>query len=378
MTKSVNSGINIFKTKVLNEEILIWIPISDFFKIRQIKSRPRIRILNRRGAIFVLKNARKSFLISMMVCLLFIVLSSGFVWDISYEGVENCNINQLLSATRKAGLTKGMPKYKLKSGYEMKNIILNNTEDICWAWVYIKGTRAVVSIRENIIPPDVFDPDTPCDIIASRSGIIKSIQTVKGRCIREENQMVAPGDVIISGTHEFENQPGYQVHAKGTVKAETQHIRWGIFKQNYCYKKYTGRKERKITLNIFGKKLPLYFRKASRFETFDSEKRQFDLKIGEHYLGIGFELETAKEYLVEKEQISYDSTVDFAEKQLEKEIARQLLPGAELIGRDLNVEKEDEETLKVTLTMDFIEEIGTEKRIDEVTNIEPKTDRTTK
>ena len=375
LNSAVNLGINIFKTKVSDEAIMVWMPAGDFLKVRRIKSRPKIRIINKRGLIFVLKNTRKSFLVGMIISILLIVLSSGFIWDISFEGVENCDVNQLYTAVKKAGLTKGMPKYKLKSGYEMKNIILNNTEDICWVWVYVKGTRAVVSVRENIIPPDVFDPDTPCDIIASRSGIIKSIQTVKGRCIKEENQMVAPGDVIISGTYEFEKQPGYQVHAKGTVRAETQHIRWGLFKQNYCYKKYTGRKERKIVLNIFGRRIPLYFKEDSRFQNSDSDNKKYDLKIGEYYIGLGVDVKTSLEYIEEKEPISYESAVDFAEKQLEKEIAGELLPGAELINRDLNVERNDEETMKVTLTMNFIEEIGTEKRIDEVTIIEPKTDR---
>ena len=60
----------------------------------------------------------------------------------------------------------------------MKNIILNNTDGVCWACVYVKGTKAVVKIRENILPPEVYSPDVPCDIIAMRNGIIKNIITI--------------------------------------------------------------------------------------------------------------------------------------------------------------------------------------------------------
>ena len=76
----------------------------------------------------------------------------------------------------------------------------------------------------------------------------------------------------------------------------------------------------------------------------------------------------------EKEPISFESTVDFAEKELEKKISNELISDAVLIDKKTETEKIDEETVKVTVTMRFIEEIGTEKRIDEVTNFEPKTD----
>ena len=55
-------------------------------------------------------------------------------------------------------------------------------------------------------------------------------------------------------------------------------------------------------------------------------------------------------------------------------LSKELLSGAELIDKNTETERIDEETVKVTVTMRFIEEIGTEKRIDEVTDFEPKTD----
>ena len=106
----------------------------------------------------------------------------------------------------------------------------------------------------------------------------------------------------------------------------------------------------------------------------EEEKKAYDLKIKDNFLGIGISVKTAKEYIEEKEPISFESTVDFAEKELEKKISKELLSGAELIDKNTETERIDEETVKVTVTMRFIEEIGTEKRIDEVTDFEPKTD----
>lgn len=308
--------------------------------------------------------------------LVILTLSSQFIWDIRYEGVENTDIEKLEEATRLAGLRPGMLKMNLKSGYEMKDIILNNTDEIAWAWVYVKGTRAVVKVRENIMAPDVFDPDVPCDIVAARSGLIKSITTIRGRCVATENQMVAPGDTIISGTYEFESQNGYQVHASGSVMAETEHIRSGVYKQAYCYKKYTGRKRHKVRIRLFSLDIPLFIKEDSGFEVCDITEKDYDLNIAGKFLGVGVSVKTLREYIEEKEPISFDAAVDFAQKELEKEISKELLFGAELLDKKTETEKIDENTVKVTVIMNFLEEIGTEKRIDEVTQVEPKTDRT--
>jgi len=373
----IRNGIEILESSLSEQVIRIKIYAKDFLRVQSLHPRCRIHILKKCGLWFLIKKTRKSLIIGAVLITLMLGLSSMFVWDIRYEGVENIDIEQLKEATRLAGIYPGMLKFRIKPGHEMKDIILNNTDNICWAWVYVKGTRVVVKVREDILPPQVFDPDVPCDIVASRSGIIKSITTVRGKCVAEENQMVAPGDVIISGTYEFENQPGYQVHSKGTVKAETEHIRSGIYKQTYCYKKYTGRERNKPTLHLFGLDIPLYFKKDVKFDVYDTDESRYDLKVKDNYLGLGISVSSAKEYVEEKEPVSFESTVEFAQRELEKEISKELLVGAELIDKKVDTEKIDEETVKVTVTMRFMEEIGTEKRIDEVKQVEPKTDRTT-
>lgn len=375
ISRIAKSRIKIFDTKAQGDEIIIKILATDFLRIKSLYPKCRIRILKKCGLGFYLKGMRKTFVIGFLLFFILIGLSSLFIWDIEYEGAENIDKAQLVSATRLAGLKRGMLKAHLKSGYEMKDIILNNTDGVCWAWVYVKGTRVTVKVRENIIPPQVFDPDIPCDIVAARSGIIKSVTTIRGRCLAEENQAVAPGDTIISGTYQFENEPGYQVHSSGSVKAQTEHIKSGVYTQNYCYKKYTGRKRRKITLCLFGKEIPLYLKENPGFSVYDQDEVRHDLKIGEFYPGYSITVKTAREYIEEKEPISLESTVDFAQKELEAQIAEELFFGAELLDKKCETERIDEETVKVTVIMNFMEEIGTEKRIDEVTVIEPKTDR---
>lgn len=373
----IKNGVKPQYVKRRGDKLLIKLGLKDFFGLRGVNARCCIHIEQKKGLPFLLKRLkkRKLFIAGGCVFLLMFALGSQFIWDIQYEGAEDCDMESLTRAVRLAGLYEGMPKCRIKSGYEMKNIILNNAEDICWAWVYVKGTRVTVSVRKSIIPPQIFDKNVPCDIIAARSGIIKRVIPYNGRAVAVENQAVAPGDTLISGQYEFENEPGYQVHASGIVEAYTEHKKSGVYKQNYCYKKYTGRKRRFVTVKLFKWEVPLYFTEKTRLDECAFSEADYDLSVMGHYTGVGIRVKTATEYTLIKEPISYELTVELARRDLEEQIAGELLSGAEKLSGECFSEKIDEETVRVTVVMNFIEKIGTEKRTEEVDFIEPKTDR---
>ena len=311
---------------------------------------------------------RKAAFITLLAFAMIGIIGSQFIWTIDFDADKGVDTEKVLAAAEIAGLKSGAFKWTLKKPEEIKNIILNHTDGICWCWVYIKGTKAIIRVRKSVIPPEIFTKDTPCDIIAARSGIIKRVITQKGRCTVSENQTVSAGDTIISGTYEFENTAGYRVHSKGIAEAYTTHKRSGIFEQKYCYKTYTGRVQRFLSLKLYKWELPLYIKSRVRFENYDSGQRCYE----NNYIGIGLQVKEAKEYEIEKEPISYDTTVEFAKNQLEMEISRELLPKAQLISKNCDVERLDDGRIKVTVTMNFIEQIGTEKRIEEAGIVEPK------
>jgi similar to stage IV sporulation protein len=156
ISRMVKNGIKILDTSASGDRIKIRIFACDFIKLRELHPGCRVRIEKKCGLCFKLKRTRKSLLIGFVIFSMLAVLSSLFVWDISYEGVEHTDIKKLQEATRMAGLYPGMLKSNIKSGYEMKDIILNNTEGITWVWVYEKGTRIIVKVRENIIMLSFF------------------------------------------------------------------------------------------------------------------------------------------------------------------------------------------------------------------------------
>lgn len=375
ISKAALSGYRISGIEYDGDEITAKMPLSDYRRIHSLPGIWKVSVKKRCGLPFFLAELTRKRAVLVILCLFVLTafIGSQFIWSIDFDADKEVNIAKIESAAGDAGLKIGAFKHGLKKPEEIKNIILNRTEGISWCWVYIKGTKAVIRVRKSFIPPEIFDESIPCDIIAMRSGIIKRVIPQKGRSTADINQAVTAGETIISGTFDFNDAKGYQVHAKGIVEAYTNHSKSGTYKQVYCYKTYTGRIQRFLTLKFYKWEIPLYIKDRIRFQDYDSIERHYDAKIGKnYYIGIGFKVNELKEYETKKEPISYETTVSFAQKELERDISHELLPGSQLISKSCDHERVDEETVRVTVTMDFVEEIGTEKRIEEVKVIEPK------
>ena len=372
ITNALKTGCKLTDIERFEDAITVKVRLSDLERMSEFDN---VEIIKKCGLPFLLSELKqkKGLFIGIIIFAFVILIGSQFIWEIDYDADKDIDFVAVQKALELSGLKVGTPKLILKKPEEIKNIVLNNTNDICWCWVYIKGTKATVRLRKNVFPPEMFDESTPCDIIAMRNGIIKRVITKKGRCIVVGNQAVTAGETIISGTFDFADANGYQVHSRGTVEAYTTHTKTGIYKQYYCYKTYTGKVQRFLTLKLYKWQIPLYIKSRERFKNYDSLERDFDAKIGKNtYIGIGFKVRELKEYETQKEPISYETAVAFAQKELERDIAFELLQPSQLISKSCDAERIDEETVRVTVTMDFTEEIGTEKRIKEVKVIEPK------
>ena len=360
-----------------DDAISVCISASEYQLIEDRENELNFTVAKMSGGRFFLNSLKRRWVLAVGVAIIFLAffVGSKFIWTIEISGASKENIPQIENALELAGIKVGAIKTRLDEPMEIKNTILANTKDIAWCWVYIKGTKAVIDIRENIIPPQIFDPDVPCDIVAAKDGIIKKIITKRGECIVDNETAVSCGDVLIKGQVSIGEEESYLTHASGICEADTFYEKEGIYKLYRNHKTYTGRKRNLLSVKLFGLSVPLYFNSETDFEFYDSEKKMYEISLGkENYLGVGLEKVSFIEYNIIKEPISAESCAEFARYELEAEIAKELLPGSVKKSSEISVDKIDEETVSVKIAMEFTEQIGTEKLIEEVTFIEPKTD----
>lgn len=286
--------------------ITLCISFSDFLKIRGIarKNRISIRIEKKSGLPVILKKYKKRYFLlgGAVLFALFMVVSSQFVWSVELGGVQNSDIDTIYKTLHEMGVYVGAPKWNIRGSTEIKNALLNRVDNITWAWVYLKGTRAVCEIYEDSIPPVRLEEGTECNIIAARDGIIKRIIATDGKKVVKAGDTVCAGDLLISGV--LLNSAGdfsALVEAGGVVEAKTWHEKTAVFKLYDEAKRPTGREKNLWTIKLFSKEIPLFCNEKHEFEDFLVVEESYELKLPkERYVGIGLLKKKILEVQVEK------------------------------------------------------------------------------
>lgn len=151
--------------------------------------------------------------ILMVVC---IVAALQFVWrvEILDAGVYESDIRTYLV---EQGIREGIAKSNV-SVTELQNNLEWRFPDVAWVQVAFRGTSLMVRVVEGIPVPEVQTEGNPGDIIASRGGIIVSVQPKAGTPVCKAGDIVQKGQVLIKG-EERGGTSGEMtlVKARGTV-----------------------------------------------------------------------------------------------------------------------------------------------------------------
>ena len=199
------------------------ISVEDFKRIKEIarKTKSRVHIIEKKGFAFIAKRyeKRKVFvLLSIGVCI-GIALLSNFVWNVEIEGLHTIAIEDMQTSLQEEGLEPG----KWKSHIQTRDIINQirlKRDDIAWMGIEIKGTNAIVKIVEADKKPEIVNEEEYCDIVATKDGVIVSVEAQNGIPAVKEGDFIKQGTILISGTIEGKYTGSRNVHAQGSVKAK--------------------------------------------------------------------------------------------------------------------------------------------------------------
>jgi len=82
-----------------------------------------------------------------------------------------------------------------------KNQIINNIrlgrDDIAWIGINIRGTNAIVQVREVVKAPEMVPEDEYTDIVSNVEGIITRISVRNGTANVEVGDIVREGDLLV-------------------------------------------------------------------------------------------------------------------------------------------------------------------------------------
>lgn len=256
----------------------------------------------------------------------------------------------------------GIVKYKfVKSNKYIENvkekILLENKDSIEWISINREGVKYVVNVTPRVISNRV-SVDKPSDIVSKKDALIKYLVVTGGSSVKEVNDVVKKGEVIISGNVvKFDEVVG-TTRSKGKVFGEVWYtVNISIPFKHVIYEK-TGETINHIYLNIFGHKFTL----IGHYITNNSINEVSTL-VDKPYLFFKLMKESKELYNYKEVNLNSESAFKEALERADKSISNKLDTNEYIIER--KVLKKDVFSSKIDIELFYrvYENIGEEKEI---------------
>lgn len=355
----MQKNIYIWNLNRLGDKIEFNISKKAFFLIRHIAFRTgiRVRILKKNGFFLLLRKLKKRKLLISVFLVFFILINilSSFVLKIEILNETDIPEEKIIAKLSEIDLKK----FSLRSNIDVKEISIalrNGFDSVAWVGVYEKGTRVVIDIKGRVKPPAIVEKNIPCNLVAKRDGIVKSLTAENGEKSVAPGQMVKKGQVLISGVLPIKNSEEKRyVHSMGSVMADTEYKKETEFKLYTYEKEYTGNTGKTVSFSAFGKKL----KKEAPSPYFNSDTETSRAVAGM----FEFTLSTYKEYTLKKTKLEKEAAEENIKKETAKEFEKEL--GKDII-KDISFEitYKDSETGLLKAVAVCTEEIAEEKEIE--------------
>lgn len=319
-----------------------------------------ICIKRKMGFPFIFKRYKKRIgvFVGIALFLAVVIISSQFIWTIDIKGNETLTRDEIISALAEIGVKTGsfMPSLDAKM---LEEKLLLSLDKLSWCAINLQGSTAFIELKERDYPPEMQTDETPCNIIAKKSGVIRKIEVYEGQSVVMEGEAVSEGTLIISGIIETKKGNTYLKHANALVLAEVEYP-YTIevpFKEQVSQK--TGNTHSRYYINLVGHRIPLWFYK--NIESCEITEQESSLSIFGAQYPIGIVKEICDEVVYVENELSLAEVKKRAKSQLAQKIEDELA-GREIVKKSFSGEQQkDKYIIKGYCTV--LEDIG---KIDEI------------
>ncbi len=340
--------------------------IADYKKLKQVarKTKSKIKIQRKKGLPFTIKKYRKRkiFGILFVVILALLIVSSNYIWNIEISGNVKITNQEILQSLEESGLKVGLSKNDIDINAVISKIRLDR-EDIAWIGITVKGTNAIVKIKEAAKAPEVIDENKFCNIVANKTGMITKINVQNGTANVKVGDIVEEGDILVNGYLEGKYTGTRYVHGAATVEAKI----WYTKKEKAMLKQQipvqTGNEEKKYSIKFKKNQINL-FKTLSKFEKYDTinENKKIIL-FSNFYLPIEVVKITNKEYVLQDVTYTNEEQIQILTEKLKKELLEEIGEQKNIVNVNVNTYSQDE-AVEVEVTYEVLENIGVEQEMN--------------
>lgn len=259
----------------------------------------------RRYLNYIYKN--RIILVSLFISIIFLFVLSKMIFsiDIIY------NDKEMVSLVQNELNKHEIKRFRFKKNYKelskiKKEILDNNKDKLEWIEIIESGTKYIVKLveRNKEIVEKSFAYQS---VVASKNAIITSIKAYNGEKVKEVNDYVKKGEIIISGTLEEPSGEIIYKKAKGIVLGEVWYKLEVDYPFYYKEEKLTGKKKEGYVINILNKRIPLL-----GYSSYHTYEKDTNILFEDNIFPFSFIKEKQYETIVKEEIYTPEEVVNHA------------------------------------------------------------------
>jgi len=317
--KLASNNIELLDIKNMHNCVRIKIKKDDYLKVIKLKSVYEINVISASGLFGIKKaiSANKFVICSLILGVILLIFLTNIVSDV--EVIHNSSeIRTLLkNELQEYGLKKYSIKKSFKQISEIKNKILAKYPDkIEWLEVESVGTKYVVRVELRELPEESQNT-TYRHIVAKKDALIKKIYALEGMVVKEVNNYVKKGDILISGNIFLNDEIKGYVSASGEVYGEVWYTLTVEYPFTYYEERLTGKKKNVLSFKFLNKSFDL-------FQKFENKKSSEEVLLQSNLLPIKLVLEHQEELIVIDQVLTEEEAIDKAiligKEKMEKQL----------------------------------------------------------
>lgn len=358
----IKDKVYIYDLKIINiKNVIIKISYNDYLILKDKKSIYDIDLLDVYGKLKIKKYFKEHYVFIIFLIIGYVVLMflSNFIFDIEVVHA-NFEIRELVYRELRKN---GIEKYIFRKSYQElenieKNILDNNKMKIEWIEINRSGTKYIVRVEERKIDKgkEKFEYQ---DIVSSKSGIITKVLAESGEIIKNTNDYIKGGEVVISGNITLPDGSSVLSRASGKVYAEVWYLVDVSYPYIYREEILTGRAKEVFLIKFLNKRISLF--DFSKFNTFKKSDR---ILFGDIFKFFSFIKEKQYEMIVIDEFYTKEEVVVKAVERAVTRVKDTLREDEQIIKYRILSTYYDESKVNLKIFFSVNEEVSMVRKID--------------
>ena len=248
-----------------------------------------------------------------------------------------------------------------------KKILEKYKQEIDWLEIENIGTKYIIRFEPRLNNPKE-EENKLRHIIASKDAIIYSLDISNGQIIKNKNDYVKKGDIIVSGYIYLNENIKDTVSSIGNVYGEVWYEVTVTYPLKYKEAILTGKNKNVYVLKLLNKNIELF-----NFKRYKNKKIKSNILLKNNILPFSLEKQYQEELLVKNEDNTLEEAISKAIDVGTKKIEDNLGDNEFILNKKILGSFNDDESVTVKIFYSVIENITDYQDIDEYKEINEST-----